>query len=307
MNSHPSRLPSDLSPSRPLVMGIVNLTPDSFSGDGVLASRSSSGDVSAERPRTGLERAVAHAWAQIEAGADILDLGAESTRPGAAPTPEDEELRRLLPVLEALSGCGVPLSVDTYKPAVMKAALAAGAAMINDIRAFCAPGAIEAVADSDCALCLMHMQGSPQTMQEAPRYHDVVDEMRDFFTARVAALAAAGIAHERLILDPGFGFGKTREHNLALLARLDSLRVAGLPLLAGLSRKSLLGELTGRPVTERLAASVTAAVLAVERGAAIVRVHDVAATRDALTVYAAVRNAEAGTQVENVRFSARFP
>jgi len=196
----------------------------------------------------------------------------------------------LLPVLEALSGCGVPLSVDTWKPAVMKAAIAAGAAMINDICAFQAPGAVEAVAGSGCALCLMHMQGTPQTMQEAPRYQDIVAEVRDFFAARVAALTSAGIARERLILDPGFGFGKTQEHNLRLLARLDSLRVEGLPLLAGLSRKSLLGALTGRPAPERVAASLAAAMLAVERGAAIVRVHDVAATRDALAVHAAVRN-----------------
>jgi len=263
-------------------MGIVNLTPDSFSGDGILA----------KSPQETLERAVARAWEQIEAGADILDFGAESTRPGSVPTPEDEELRRILPALEALSGCGVPLSVDTCKPAVMKAALAAGAAMINDICALQAPGAVEAVAGSGCALCLMHMQGTPQTMQEAPHYHDIVSEVRDFFAARVAALTSAGIARERLILDPGFGFGKTQEHNLRLLARLDSLRVEGLPLLAGLSRKSLLGALTGRPVSERGAASLAAAMLAVERGAAIVRVHDVAATRDALAVHAALKEME---------------
>ena len=255
-------------------MGIVNLTPDSFSGDGLAASA---------------ERAIVHARAQIAAGADMLDLGAESSRPGAIPTSLDEELSRLLPVLEALADCGLPISVDTYKPEVMRAALAAGAAMINDIYALRMPGAIEAVADSDCAICLMHMQGEPLTMQQAPTYGDVVAEVRDFLAGRVAALEAAGVARERIVLDPGFGFGKTLEHNLSLLRRLPETSVDGLPILAGLSRKSMLGGITGRPVEERLPASVAAAVLALEGGARILRVHDVAATRDALAVWSAVR------------------
>lgn len=263
---------------RPLVMGIVNLTPDSFSGDGI------SGDAAG---------ALRRARAQIEAGADIIDLGAESSRPGATPTPLDDELRRLLPVLEGLQGCGVPISVDTYKPAVMRAALAAGASMINDIRALQAPGALAAVAASDCALCLMHMQGEPLTMQQAPVYGDVVAEVRAFLDARLAALDAAGIARCRLLLDPGFGFGKTLPHNLQLLRRLAELSVDGLPVLAGLSRKSMLGTLTGRPADERLAASIAAAVLALEGGARVLRVHDVAATRDALTVWSALRAATA--------------
>jgi len=266
----------DLSLDRPLVMGIVNLTPDSFSGDGLATSSA---------------QAIAHARAQIAAGADILDLGAESSRPGAIPTPLDEELSRLLPVMEALAGCGVPISVDTYKPAVMRAALAAGAAMINDIYALRMPGAVEALADTDCAVCLMHMQGEPLTMQQAPTYGDVVVEVRDFLAGRVAVLEAAGIARERIVLDPGFGFGKTLEHNLELLRHLPDTTVSGLPILAGLSRKSMLGGITGRSVEERLPASLAAAVIALAGGARILRVHDVAATRDALAVWSAVRNA----------------
>lgn len=272
MNLHCGKFTLPLD--RPLVMGIVNLTPDSFSGDGLAECT---------------ERAIAHAQAQIDAGADILDLGAESSRPGAIPTALDEELNRLLPVLAALAGCGVPISVDTYKPEVMRAALAAGAAMINDIYALRMPGAIEAVAASDCALCLMHMQGEPLTMQQAPAYGDVVAEVRSFLAARVAALAAGGIARERLVLDPGFGFGKTLEHNLALLRRLSATSVNGLPVLAGLSRKSMLGAITGQPVAARLPASLAAAVMALEGGARILRVHDVAATRDALAIWSAVR------------------
>jgi len=263
----------ELSLTRPLVMGIVNLTPDSFSGDG-----------------TGVEidRAVAQAREQLAAGADILDLGAESSRPGAVPTPLNEELGRLLPVLQALQDCGVPISIDTYKPEVMRAALAAGAAMINDIYALRMPGALQVVAEHDCAICLMHMQGEPLTMQQAPSYRDVVSEVRDFFVERVASVEALGVCRQRLLLDPGFGFGKALEHNLALLAHLERVGVQGLPLLAGLSRKSMLGAITGKPVTERAHASVAAAVMAVERGARIVRVHDVAATRDALAVWQAV-------------------
>ena len=265
-----------LSLDRPRLMGIVNLTPDSFSGDGLATSSA---------------QAIAHARAQIAAGADILDLGAESSRPGAIPTPLDEELSRLLPVMEALAGCGVPISVDTYKPAVMRAALAAGAAMINDIYALRMPGAVEALADTDCAVCLMHMQGEPLTMQQAPTYGDVVVEVRDFLAGRVAVLEAAGIARERIVLDPGFCFGKTLEHNLELLRHLPDTTVSGLPILAGLSRKSMLGGITGRSVEERLPASLAAAVIALAGGARILRVHDVAATRDALAVWSAVRNA----------------
>ena len=256
-------------------MGIVNLTPDSFSGDGVAA-----------------EQALVHAHAQIAAGADLLDLGAESTRPGAEPTPLDEELRRLLPVLEGLADCGVPVSIDTYKPEVMRAAIAAGAAMINDICALSRPGALAAVADSDCAVCLMHMQGEPLSMQRQPCYSDVVGEVRAFLAERVRLTAAAGISPSRIVLDPGFCFGKTLDDNLALLRHLPAMAIDGLPVLAGLSRKSMLGAITGQPVGERLPASVAAALLAAQRGARILRVHDVAATRDALAVWRALEAAE---------------
>lgn len=266
----------ELSLARPLVMGIVNLTPDSFSGDGIAAST---------------DRAIAHARAQIAAGADLLDLGAESSRPGAEPTPLDEELRRLLPVLEALRDCGVPVSVDTYKPDVMRAALAAGAAMINDIYGLRMPGALAAVAASDCGVCIMHMQGEPLTMQQQPFYADVVGEVRSFLAGRIAATDAAGIARSRIVLDPGFGFGKSVAHNLSLLRRLDASGVDGLPVLAGLSRKSVLGQVTGRPVEQRLAASLAAATLALDGGARILRVHDVAATRDVVAVWQAARDA----------------
>lgn len=264
-----------LSFERPLLMGIVNLTPDSFSGDGV------SGDS---------ERAIAYAWQQIEAGADILDLGAESSRPGAIPTSEAEELARLLPVLRALAGCGAPISVDTYKPAVMRAALAAGADMINDITGFCDSAAISAVLDSDCGLCVMHMQGVPLTMQDLPAYGDVVAEVEGFLLGRLDALRARGVASERLMLDPGFGFGKTLPDNLSLFRAIGRFAAHGYPLLVGVSRKSMLGAITGQPVEKRLAASVAAAVLAAERGAAVLRVHDVAETKDALAVWQAVKN-----------------
>ena len=260
-----------LALERPLIMGIVNLTPDSFSGDGVAGAA-----------------AIAHAQAQIEAGADILDLGAESSRPGAPPVPAGEELARLLPVLHALRDAAVPLSVDTCKPEVMRAALDQGASMINDIAALQAPGALAAVAASDAAVCLMHMQNDPRTMQASPAYGDVVAEVADFLAARAAACAAAGIDAARIVVDPGFGFGKTLEHNLALLADFARFNELGYPVLAGISRKSMLGALTGRPAPERGYASVAAALLAAQRGAAIIRVHDVAATRDALAVLAAV-------------------
>jgi dihydropteroate synthase len=263
-----------LSLERPLVMGIVNLTPDSFSGDGLARNTAA---------------AIAHACAQWEAGADLLDLGAESTRPGSESTSLQEELDRLLPVLETLCQWDVPISIDTCKPEVMCAALAAGADMINDINALRSPGALEAVAASDnCGVCLMHMQGEPRNMQQNPVYTDVVGEVKAFLAERVKACRQAGIADDRLVLDPGFGFGKTLEHNLALLSRLDETRSEGLPILAGMSRKTMLGEITGRPVGKRLGASVAAALIAAERGARILRVHDVAETRDALNVWRAV-------------------
>ena len=263
----------NLTFERPLVMGIVNLTPDSFSGDGLW------GDA---------ERAVAHALRQIDAGADLLDLGAESSRPGAIPASLDQELDRLLPVLDALAGCPVPISVDTYKPEVMRVAIAHGASMINDIYALRRPGAIEAIADSDCAVCLMHMQGEPLTMQQAPQYDDVVADVSRFLGERVAVLVDAGVSRDRMVLDPGFGFGKTLEHNLEMLRRFKTFREAGLPVLAGMSRKSMLGTITGRPVDQRLSASVTVALIAAQRGAQILRVHDVAETRDALKVLQAL-------------------
>lgn len=267
-----------LSLDRPLVMGIVNLTPDSFSGDGLV------GDV---------DRAICHARQQFEAGSDILDIGAESSRPGAIPTPEDEELRRLLPVLREITTWGVPVSVDTYKPAVMRAALAAGATMINDITGMADPDALAAVASSDCAVCVMHMKGEPGTMQQAPGYADVVAEVSGFLRGAVARCREAGVADDRLVIDPGFGFGKTLDHNLALFKALIVAFGRDLPILVGVSRKTMLGTITGRPVDQRLAASVAAALLAAQKGAKILRVHDVAATRDALAVWAAI---EQGSQ-----------
>lgn len=264
-----------LNAERPLIMGIVNLSDDSFSGDGL---------------RGDIDAAIAQGRRLVDEGAHILDLGAESSRPGAAPVPAQQEIDRLLPVIEALHDCGVPLSIDTVKPEVMRVALAAGADMINDIAALRAPGALDIVAASTAGICLMHMQGEPGTMQEDPHYVDVVAEVADFLAERVAAAEAAGIALSRIAVDPGFGFGKTLEHNIALLRRLDELVVPGLPLLVGFSRKSMLGLLTGRPAPERIYAGVAAHVLAVMRGARIVRVHDVAATRDALAVLQAVED-----------------
>ena len=258
--------------SRPLIMGIVNVTPDSFSDGG----------------RHDAASAVEHALRLIGEGADILDIGGESTRPGALPVPLDEELRRVIPVVEALRGENIPLSVDTCKPAVMAAAIAAGAAMINDIDALQAEGALQAVAASSVAVCLMHKLGTPQTMQHAPRYEDAVTEVMAFLAARVTAAEAAGIARERLVIDPGFGFGKRLEHNIELLRHLDRFRELGVPVLAGLSNKSMLGTLTGLPVEERLIPSVAAAVIAALKGASILRVHDVNATRQALQVAGAV-------------------
>lgn len=263
-----------LSLDRPLVMGIINVTPDSFSDGGLNTSPRLAADFA--------ERLVVD-------GADILDVGGESTRPGAQPVGLQEELDRVMPVLETLRGCPVPVSVDTYKAGVMRAAIAAGASMVNDVNALRAPGALEAVAGSKAGVCLMHMQGEPRTMQDNPQYTDVVAEVREFLTERIRACEAVGIARERIVADPGFGFGKRTEHNLALLRRLDALRELGVPLLVGLSRKSVLGGITRREVGDRVHASVAAALLAVLKGAAILRVHDVRATRDALAVWEAVR------------------
>ncbi len=265
---------------RPLVMGVVNLTPDSFSDGGRYLE-----------PAQALERALT-----LDAeGAAILDLGGESTRPGAAPVTEQEEIRRVLPVLERLRPrTRAILSIDTSKPEVMRAAAAAGVDLINDVYALRAPGALEAAAASGCAVCLMHMQGEPRTMQHAPHYDDVVGEVRAFLAERVSACRAAGIADARIVLDPGFGFGKTLEHNLTLLRRLEALRIAGLPLLAGLSRKSMIGALTGKPSEARVHGSVAAALIAAQNGARILRVHDVAATVDALKVLTAVTDGAAG-------------
>ena len=255
---------------RPLLMGIVNVTPDSFHDGGRYADAAA---------------AIAHAHRLIEEGADILDIGGESTRPGAAPVGADEELARLLPVLEAVRGVGVPVSVDTRQPEVMRAALAAGAAMINDVQALRASGALQALAATGASVCLMHMQGEPRTMQAAPRYADVVAEVTAFLQGRIEACAAAGIDRRRIVIDPGFGFGKRFEDNLALLQALPRLALMA-PVLVGLSRKSMIGAMTGRVATEaRLAGSVTAALWAARRGAAILRVHDVAETRDALAVW----------------------
>jgi dihydropteroate synthase len=259
--------------SRPLVMGIVNVTPDSFSDSG---------------RHLDIAAALAHARQLIEDGADLLDIGGESTRPGAASVDMQLELDRVLPVLEGLRDVPVPLSVDTRKAEVMRAALAAGASMINDISALREPEALAAVAASDAAVCLMHMQGDPENMQFEPHYQDVMSEVMTFLRMRIATAQAAGIARERIVIDPGFGFGKTLEHNIALLHGLQAFAGLGLPVLAGLSRKSMLGAITGRPVDQRLVASVAAALLAVQHGAKIVRVHDVRATVDALKVWRAV-------------------
>jgi dihydropteroate synthase len=260
--------------SRPLIMGVINVTPDSFSDGGLHADAG---------------QAVAHARRLIDEGADILDIGGESTRPGAASVGLDEERRRVLPVLEALAGGSVPVSVDTRKPGLMREAITAGAAMVNDVTALSAPGALEAVAKAPVAVCLMHMQGDPGTMQANPSYQNVVREVRDYLAGRIAAAERAGIARERIVADPGFGFGKTVEHNLALLRALAEFRQLGVALLAGLSRKAMLGKLTGREPPQRVHASVAAALVAVQNGAHIVRVHDVAATRDALAVWQAVK------------------
>jgi dihydropteroate synthase len=262
----------DLSTAR--VMGVLNVTPDSFSDGGLFASHGA---------------AIEHGLRMAEAGAALIDVGGESTRPGAEPVSVDEELARVIPVIEALArATDAVISIDTSKPELMRAARAAGAGLINDVRALGAPGALEAAAASGCAVCLMHMQGEPRTMQRAPHYADVVAEVRAFLAARAAAARQAGIPTARLLVDPGFGFGKTVAHNLTLLAELRALAADGLPVLVGLSRKSMLGTLTGRSAQDRLAGSVALAVIAALNGASIIRAHDVAATVDALRVVAAV-------------------
>jgi len=255
-------------------MGIVNVTPDSFSDGGKYSS---------------VDLAVEHALQLIAEGADILDIGGESTRPGADPVDLEEELRRVIPVIEALSKVTtVPLSIDTYKPEVMRASIQAGADIVNDICALREDGALEFVANSNAAVCLMHMQGIPQTMQINPQYTDVVAEVKQFLTDRVEACLAHGIARERILLDPGFGFGKTTAHNVALIQHLDRFLELGFPLLVGLSRKSVLGRIAGGDEQQRLHAGLAASVISVMKGAKIVRVHDVKATVDALKVVAAV-------------------
>jgi len=260
-------------------MAVLNLTPDSFSDGGLWLDP---------------QRAIAQAHTLIEHGADLIDLGAESTRPGAQPVPASLEIERLAPLLRALRDVGVPLSVDTRKPEVMRAAIEMGADLINDVQGFDSTQAIDAVAASRVACCVMHMQGEPQTMQTAPSYRDVVSDVRDFLAQRVAALQDAGVATQRIVIDPGIGFGKTLAHNLRLLAHLDALRVQSLPILVGVSRKSMIGALTGRDAHERLAGSLAAMLAAVMHGASFVRVHDVAATRDALKVWSAIQDASSG-------------
>ena len=266
----------ELALDRVLVMGIVNITPDSFSDGGRHFNHAD---------------ALARARQLIDEGADIIDIGGESTRPGAAEVPPDEEVRRVLPVVEALARTPIPLSVDTSKPEVMRAALAAGAAIINDVRALQQPGAAEAVAEHNCGVVLMHMQGTPGTMQQAPQYRDVTKDVVQFLAQRVQYARARGIDVRCIAIDPGFGFGKTDAHNFTLLAELSELKRMQVPIVVGLSRKSMLGRASGRGVDDRASASVAAALLAAERGADIVRVHDVAATRDALSVFKAMQDA----------------
>ncbi|MHB0925838.1 MAG: dihydropteroate synthase [Gallionellaceae bacterium] len=263
--------------SRPLVMGIVNVTPDSFSDGGQHFQH---------------DAALAHAQRLIAEGADIIDIGGESTRPGAQPVGVQEELDRVLPIIEGLRGAPVPVSIDTCKPQVMQAAIAAGVQMVNDINALQDAAAMNAVAAGNVAVCLMHKQGNPQTMQAQPQYQNAVAEVGEFLRERIAAAEAAGIGRERIVIDPGFGFGKTLAHNLDLLRHLGKLRELGVPVLAGLSRKSMLGALTGREAGDRVAASVAAALIAVQHGASIVRVHDVRETVDALKIWNAINESE---------------
>ena len=269
------RLLKRLNEPRPLVMGVLNVTPDSFSDGGRF---------------TDPVVARTHAQRMIDEGADIIDVGGESSRPGAEGVSLEVERERVLPLLEALAPLGIPLSVDTMKPAIMAEAARGGAAMVNDVAALRAEGAVEAVAGSEVAVCLMHMQGEPRTMQQDPRYDDVVREVGDFLAQRMAVCEAGGISRERILLDPGFGFGKTLAHNLELLANLDEIAVRlARPILVGMSRKRMIGAILGdAPLERRLHGSVAAAVIAAQHGARIIRVHDVAATREALAVVSAV-------------------
>jgi dihydropteroate synthase len=265
----------NLTLNRPHVMGIVNVTPDSFSDGGKYTS-------------TNL--AVGHALMLIAEGADILDIGGESTRPGAAIVGLDEELERVIPVIEVLKKtCNIPISIDTYKPEVMRQAIAAGADIVNDVRALQEPNALAIVAQSNVGVCLMHMQGTPQTMQLEPHYVDVVGEVKQFLMDRMDVAIASGISKNRILLDPGFGFGKTRAHNIALIQHLEELNAVGQPLLVGLSRKSVLGAIAGGDEGQRLYASVAASVISAMKGAKVLRVHDVKATVDALKVVTAIQ------------------
>ncbi len=257
-------------------MGVVNVTPDSFSDGGLYLST---------------QKAIAHAKNLIAEGADILDIGGESTRPGSQPVSIDEELKRVIPVLEALVNTNIPISIDTSKPEVMKQAIAAGALMINDINALRNPDALEVIAQNDhVQVCLMHMQGVPQHMQESPRYNNIVLEVKDFLQQRIHATSAAGISQDRLVIDPGFGFGKTLQHNLMLLNQLNEFTKLKVPVLVGISRKSMLGAITGNSTNHRIHESIAAVLLAVIKGAKIVRVHDVKASKDALSVHTAMQN-----------------
>jgi len=274
-----NRLQRILQQNRPLIMGVINVTPDSFSDGGYFDTT---------------EKAIEQARRLIQEGADILDIGGESTRPGSRSVGGDEELLRVMPVIEFALSMDIPVSVDTSKPEVMRATIDAGVDLVNDINALRAPGALDVVADSAVMICLMHMQGKPETMQHNPQYSDVVAEVISFLEQRVAAAVSTGIERERIIIDPGFGFGKTFEHNLMLLRGLDRLVSTNFPVLAGLSRKSMLGTITGNAVNDRVHASVAAALLAVGQGARIIRVHDVKATRDAFSVFAAVNRIAPG-------------
>ena len=277
MKLHCGQFTLDLT--SPRVMGILNVTPDSFSDGGHYSQT---------------DIAVKQAYKFIEEGADIIDIGGESTRPNAEPVSLQEELDRVIPVIESLaSKIDIPLSIDTYKPAVMRAAIAAGASIVNDVKALQEAGAIEAVANADVAVCLMHMQGEPRNMQDDPHYDDVVEDVVTFLLDRVAICEQAGIQKNRLLIDPGFGFGKTRMHNITLIQQLNTLANTGYPVLVGLSRKSVLGQMTGNDIDARLYVSVSAAVISAINGAKILRVHDVKATVEALKVVTAILPKEA--------------
>ena len=277
----------ELEFDRARIMAVLNITPDSFSDAGRLI---------------GLDAALTHAERLLGEGADVLDIGGESTRPGAESVSVDEEIGRVVPVIEAIAArFDVPISIDTSKPAVMRAAVAAGAGLINDVNALRGEGALETAAALNVSVCLMHMQGEPRTMQDAPHYDDVVGEVRRFLADRLLACQMSGIDKKRIVIDPGFGFGKSQAHNLALLAQLGQFASIEAPLLVGLSRKRMIGTITGRDMNDRAAGSAAAALLAVERGARIVRVHDVAITHDALAVYAAMRPFEKAPKPTAVR------